>query len=104
MSPAPKPTLPARSALELAELDVQRGERLLDSNAIARKQVETQRANRDMAAADLAAAGTALQEAELQLDYTRTNSPVTGKISNRQVDVGNLVRANGSLHTPDSCY
>ena len=89
----------ARSALELAEMDAQRGERLFDSDAISREEVETRRANRDMAAGDLAAARAALQEAELKLDYTRIKSPVTGKVSNRQVDTGNLVRANGSSRT-----
>ena len=41
-----------------------------------------------------------MDEARLQLDYTRITAPVAGRVGLRQVDAGNLIRggdANGSV-------
>ena len=79
------------SQLTLADLDLSRAERLLATNAIAREEVDSRRATRKGAAADVAAARAELRSAELNLEFTRVTSPITGRVSRGLVDVGNLV-------------
>lgn len=81
----------AQSQLKLADLDLQRGERLLKQNAISQEEVDTRRATRQEASANVAAAEAQLRTARLDLGYTRITAPVTGRISSRRIDVGNLI-------------
>lgn len=83
----------AKSQLRLATLDLHRGERLLRQHAISQQEVDTRRATRQEATASVAGAEADLRTARLNLGYTRITSPVTGRISNRRVDVGNLIAA-----------
>ena len=39
----------------------------------------------------MAAAQAAVQQAQLNLDYTEITAPIAGRISDRRVDIGNLV-------------
>lgn len=75
-----------------AQADLARYRTLLRQDSIARQQLETQEAlvrqYRGVAQADQAA----VDEARLQLDYTRITAPLTGRIGLRRVDAGNLVR------------
>ena len=87
----------ARSRLELAEIDRERGERLLARDAIAREDVQTRQTESEIASAEVAAAEAALQQARLELDYTRIVAPVSGRVSSRNVDVGNLVHGDAEL-------
>lgn len=83
----------AHSQLKLADLDLQRGERLLKQNAISQQEVDTRRATHQEARANVAAAEAALRTARLELGYTRITAPVSGRISSRRVHVGNLIAA-----------
>lgn len=83
----------AQSELKLADLDLQRGERLLRQNAISEEEVDRRRATRQEAAANVTAAEAELRTARLNLEYTRITAPVSGRISSRRVDVGNLIAA-----------
>lgn len=84
----------AKSQLTLAQLDLHRGERLLKQNAIAQEEVDTRRARQEGAEADVQAAQAQLRTAQLDLDYAQIRSPIDGRISSRNIDVGNLVVAN----------
>ncbi len=90
----------AAAALQSAQADLERAsqdyERVLEavkSDAVSKQQVGTYKAQRDMAEAAVLAAKAALAQAELNLSYTRIESPIDGKISRRLVDQGNLVGA-----------
>lgn len=76
-----------------AQADLARYRTLLKQDSIARQQLETQEAlvrqYRGVAQTDQAA----VDEARLQLDYTRIGAPLSGRIGLRRVDAGNLVRA-----------
>ncbi|HAO25943.1 MULTISPECIES: efflux RND transporter periplasmic adaptor subunit [unclassified Methylophaga] len=79
------------SQLKLADLDTKRGERLLTQSAISQEEVDTRRARFQEANANVASAAAALKTAKLDLQYAKITAPVSGRISNRRVDVGNLV-------------
>lgn len=79
------------SQLKLADLDTKRGERLLTQSAISQEEVDTRRARFQEANANVASAAAAVKTAKLDLQYANIIAPVSGRISNRRVDVGNLI-------------
>lgn len=93
--------LNAQTALDFAENNFRRIEKAGKAKAIAELEVIKAKAERDKAKADVAAAGAALQRAELDLSYTSIKSPIDGRVSRRRVDVGNLVGAEGSTVLTD---
>jgi multidrug efflux system membrane fusion protein len=73
-----------------------RGQRLWDANAIARREFD-ERANAfKEAEANLRAAEAALQSVRLSLGYTQVRAPVSGRVGRLEVTVGNLVAAGPS--------
>ena len=71
--------------------EVVRKEKLLPKGAVTQEEYEIAVAKRDANAAMLDAAKAQLAQAELDLSFCRVTSPVTGRISRRFVDVGELV-------------
>lgn len=93
----------AESQLALARSDLARASRLIDDQAISAEEVDTRRAAVRSAEAALAAAQAQVRARALDVEFTRVRAPITGRISDRRVDVGNLVAgemaANASLLT-----
>ncbi len=91
--------------LKYQEALYQRNVRLMkQGQAVAIEDVELSRAQRDTTAAQLEAARSAVKNAELNLGWTKVTTPITGRISRRFVDPGNLVisettAANNTLTT-----
>jgi len=85
--------LTAKTALAFAENDLARREKAYKEQAISELDLLRSRAERDKAAAGVAAAQARLETARINLDYCTIRSPITGKTSRRLVDVGNLVGA-----------
>ncbi len=85
-----------QSQLKLTELEVNRGERLLTQKAISAEEVDSRRARFQEASANVAAARAAVQTAALDLQYSKITAPVSGRISSRNIDIGNLVTTDGS--------
>lgn len=81
----------AEAALRRAESDLERLEQAVKTNAVSQQEVTRARAERDQAEAALLGARADLESAEIELDYTRIESPVDGLISRNLVDQGNLV-------------
>lgn len=81
----------AQARLALTERELARAEQLVASRAISEETADNRRSARAQAAADLEAARAGVAIAELNLQFTEIRSPVTGRISDRKVDVGNLV-------------
>jgi RND family efflux transporter MFP subunit len=80
-----------KAALLSAQLDYERMEKAIETNAVSKQQLTTAKATRDKAQAQVIAAQAQLNNANLNLSYTKILSPITGKISRRFVDPGNLV-------------
>ncbi|WCM88234.1 efflux RND transporter periplasmic adaptor subunit [Acidovorax sp. NCPPB 3576] len=80
-----------QAQLQSAERDVARYRTLLQQDSIARQQLETQEALVAQLRGSLANVRAQVQEAQLQLSYTRIEAPVAGRLGMRRVDAGNLV-------------
>ena len=79
------------AALDLANSDVNRYKPLVKEGLAARATLEQYEAKRDSLIAALAADDAAIRNAELELSYTLITAPISGQVSARRVDVGNLV-------------
>jgi RND family efflux transporter MFP subunit len=80
-----------KAQVGLAELQVQRGASLISSRTITDQEYDQRKANLDVARAQAAAAEAGLRSAELNLEWTEVKAPITGRISDRKVDAGNLI-------------
>ena len=80
--------------LDNARLDLARYQELLGKDAIARQQVETQKARVRQYQGTLESDRSQVANARLQLEYTRVTAPASGRIGLRQVDPGNQVHAS----------
>jgi RND family efflux transporter MFP subunit len=78
---------------------VERGERMLATKAASIDEYQKMVAERDKAIASVGAYEAARDKAKLYLDYTRVTAPVTGRVSRRYVDPGNLVNADNTMLT-----
>ena len=81
----------SRAQLKLAENDFKRGEELLRRKVTAVAEVDRRRSQRDVAAANVLVAGANLRTAELNLGFTNIRAPIDGRMSDRRIDVGNLI-------------
>ncbi len=79
------------AALALSKADVKRYEPLVKEGLAPRATLEQHEAKRDSLIAAIAADDAAIQNAELELSYTLITAPISGQVSARRVDVGNLV-------------
>jgi multidrug efflux system membrane fusion protein len=89
----------AVAQLDLAKSYRERAERLLARNATSQEEVEQTAADANVAAAQLASIGAALEAAELNLSFTRVTAPIAGRVSRAIVTAGNLVDASVVLTT-----
>lgn len=80
-----------QAAYALAIADVKRYEPLVKEGLAARSTLEQYEAKRDALIAAIAADEAAIRNAELELSYTLITAPISGQVSARNVDVGNLV-------------
>ncbi|MEM1046693.1 MAG: efflux RND transporter periplasmic adaptor subunit [Pseudomonadota bacterium] len=90
--------LNARSQLTLAEIELERAEELLERRTISASEVDRRMAQRDIASAEVQSAESLLRTAELDLEFSNIRSPITGRISETFVDIGNLV--SGGMTQP----
>jgi membrane fusion protein, multidrug efflux system len=89
----------AIAELELQEKNIVRMKRLIGTGAIAQEDYDLTMGNLDKARASVGSTLAARDRAKLYLDFTRVTSPVTGRISRRFVDPGNLVLADNTMLT-----
>lgn len=88
----------AATRQELTASDLSRAEKLLAARAISQEEYDTRRQARREADAQVTSAKAALRTAELDLEFTQIKSPIKGRISDRRVDLGNLV-TGGSMQS-----
>ncbi len=74
-----------------AEKDLERMEKAVLSDSVSKQKVSTVKSQRDQAEAAVLAKKASLEEAELELSYTKVCAPISGRISRHLVDVGNLI-------------
>lgn len=82
----------ARALSERAKTNLNRAERLRPSGAVSEDECERSVADLKVQQACIQKAEAALDEAELNLEFTRVISPIDGRVSRRRVTEGNLVQ------------
>jgi RND family efflux transporter MFP subunit len=83
----------ARSDLALARLELDRASRLIDIEAVSQSEIDRLRARVNAANAALAGADARIAARALDVEFTTVRAPLSGRISDRQIDAGNLVSA-----------
>lgn len=83
-----------QALLANAQVDVERYRDLLAKDSIARQLVDAQEALVRQYQGTVQADRGAVDNARLQLAFTRISAPVAGRLGLRQVDVGNMVHAS----------
>jgi len=80
-----------------AKRDLQRYQTLRKQDSIAPQMLDTQLALVNKFEGQLKSDLAAVNNARLQLDYTRITAPIAGRLGLRRVDAGNLINANDPL-------
>lgn len=83
-----------KADLALAQAQLARREDLFNRGAITQEELEEARAEAAVAAAALEEANAAVEQAQIDLGYTKIHAPIGGIIGRNLVDVGNLVGAS----------
>jgi multidrug efflux system membrane fusion protein len=82
-----------RAQLNNAEAELELYQRLYTQKSIPKQQLDKQAALVDQFNGTLKTHQAQVDDAKLQLSYTRIHAPISGRLGLRQVDVGNLVNA-----------
>ncbi|HTH16856.1 MAG TPA: efflux RND transporter periplasmic adaptor subunit [Magnetospirillum sp.] len=86
----------ASASRDLANRQLSRAGELQKREFLAQSLLDQRESEARTAGAGSTAAQAAVREAELNLEFTRIVAPVSGRISARQISIGNLVTAGGS--------
>lgn len=89
----------ARTRLERSTNDVRRAEKLWASKAISEEDWDGRGKSAQEAWSTVKSAEAAVENARLNLDYTKVRSPINGKISRQLITEGNLVTGDQTLLT-----
>ncbi|WP_374275771.1 efflux RND transporter periplasmic adaptor subunit [Brevundimonas sp.] len=86
----------AQAQLSLAQSELTRAETLLSSQAISQAEADTRRGAVEQAEAAVASANAAIRARQLELEFTRVTAPISGRVSDRRIDPGNVVAGGSS--------
>ena len=89
----------AQAELALAETDLGRAQRLLKEEAVSQSSVDQIIARARSARAALAAAQARVRSRALDVEFAHIRAPISGRISDRRIDAGNLVASGETLLT-----
>lgn len=81
----------ARSQFELAKLEAARAQKLKDSGAVSREELDSRLSLLNQQQASVAAAQATLDSAALMLSFTKVRAPIDGRVSRAEITKGNLV-------------
>jgi membrane fusion protein, multidrug efflux system len=81
----------AKAQVAVTAADLDRAEKLATSSVLTQRDRDQRKANYEVAAAQLQMAEAAFRNAELNLEWTFVYAPIEGRISDRKIDVGNLI-------------
>jgi len=88
----------ASTALALARSDLARASRLISDQAVSAEEVDSLKARVQSAQAQLASAQAQVRSRSLDVEFTNIRAPITGRVSDRRVDVGNLVAGDSAAN------
>jgi multidrug efflux system membrane fusion protein len=82
----------ANTNARLASVELQRAQRLIDANAVARDFYDQRNNAAGVSSANIKAAQAALAQARLDVDHAYVKAPIDGRVSRAEITVGNLVQ------------
>ena len=88
-----------KAKLELAQSELSRAQKLLDSQAVSKQEVDQWLSGSRTSQADVLGAEAALRVARLNLDYASVRAPISGRASRANITVGNVVDVQTVLTT-----
>jgi len=88
----------AATSLALARSELARANRLIADQAVSAEEIDSLKARVQSAQAAVAAARAQVQVKRLDVEFTQVRAPVMGRVSDRRVDVGNLVSGDGAAN------
>jgi RND family efflux transporter MFP subunit len=80
--------------LTFDEADYQRNLKLVGTGSVSRSDLDKSAAARGVDVANVAADKAVVAARELDLEYTKVHAPISGRISKRMIDPGNMVKAD----------
>ena len=83
-----------QALLRNAQLDLERYKDLASRDSIARQQVDTQESLVRQLQGTMQIDQAAVDNARLQLSYTKVTAPISGRLGLKQADLGNVLRAS----------
>ena len=89
----------AKADLNLQQKTTARARVLVRQSALAQEDYDTASATAEKSQASIEAMSATKDRAKMYVDYTLVNAPMTGRISRRFVDPGNLVNADNTVLT-----
>lgn len=89
----------SEASLAFAESDLARAKELVMGASITQQAMDQRVSNRASARAAVMAQKAAVRQAELDLEFTELKAPVTGRIGDRRVSVGNFVSSATSANS-----
>lgn len=82
----------AKAQVKVAAYDVKRAQQLVKTKVISQSEAEHRDADLGVAQAEQLRAEAALRNAELDLEWSHVRAPISGRVSDHRVDIGNLVK------------
>ncbi|MBA2124972.1 efflux transporter periplasmic adaptor subunit [Hyphomicrobium methylovorum] len=89
----------AEANLAFAEADLKRGESLVRGTTITQQTLDQRVQSKRVAEANVTAQKAATEQADLDLQFTELTAPVSGRIGDRRVSIGNLVTGGSAGST-----
>src|SRR5438876_6456857 len=83
----------ARTRSQLANMEVERAQKLVSTQAISREELDARTSGRAEGDAAIRAAEAALRVARLNLEWTVVRAPISGRVGRAEITPGNVVQA-----------
>jgi len=82
----------ARTRKQLADMELERAQRLVSTQAISREELDSRTSGRAEGDAAIRSAEAAVRTARLNLEWTVVRAPISGRIGRAEITTGNLVQ------------
>ncbi len=82
----------ARTRNQLAGMEVERAQKLVNSQAISREELDARTSGRAEGDAGVRAAEAAVRVARLNMEWTVVRAPISGRVGRAEITAGNLVQ------------
>lgn len=89
----------ARTRKQLADMELERAQKLVSTQAISREELDTRTSGRAEGDAAIRAAEAAVRVARLNLDWSVVRAPISGRVGRAVITPGNLVQAGPAAPT-----